>query len=390
MRTAARPVGVVAIVVGIVLAALLATYWLGGGAVGTGQGDPDSADPGGARAVTTLLRERGGKTVTTARGVGDLGATDGATLVVATPRKLSDDALGRLREAGRRANTLVLIRPHADTLAAFAPGVTQRGTADGVLRAQCRLPEIETGMEISGPTQLYDGAVDAPVGICFTQAGGGIDQPGALAWSRSGSGDRRVLVVGNLDMFTNARLAEVDNAAVALRLLGRDGRLTWYTGTAESAPTTGPATEKPWPPAWLGPLTLALAGVTAALMLWRGRRLGRLATEPLPVVVAANETTLARGRLYRRSKDPRHAARVLQDAVRRRLAAALAVSSGPASGGADRRALGPDAVAQAAARATGRPPQAVHDLLTRSPDDEKDLAALAEELARLDREVRHP
>jgi hypothetical protein len=378
MRTAARPLGVIGLLVGIVAAALLATYWLGGGAVGTTKGDPDSPDPGGARAVATILRERGGVDVRTARRVGDVGDVGGGTLVVATSRKLSEQTTGRLRDAARSASTLVLVRPHGDTLQALAPQITEQGRTSGVLRANCAMPDLETGMETSGETPFYRVRASAggQGGSCFTQVGGGTGQPGAVAWVSAGG--RRTVAVGNLDLFTNARLQEVDNAAVALRLLGHDGRVTWYVGGAEDAAQTAETTDRPWPPAWLGPFALGLTGVVVALMLWRGRRLGRLAIEPLPVVVQANETTLARGRLYRRGKDPAHAARVLQDAVRRRLSAALSV---PPS--AD-----PNQLAQSAARASGREPHEIHDLLTRSPAGDADLATLTQELARLDREVR--
>lgn len=376
MRTAARPLGVIGLVLGIVLAALLSTYWLGGGAVGTAKGDPDSANPDGSRAITTILRERGGVQVRTVRTANELGNTDGGTLVIATSQALSEATIARLREAIDSAAGVVLIRPHVETLTALTPQILEEDRSVGVLRAQCLLADLDPALEISGASRLYRLRAGSPGGVCFSQLGGGAALPGALAWTSSAG--RRTVVVGNLDMFTNAGLADVDNAAVALRLLGREGQLTWYTGGSGDAAPAAATPGRPWPPAWLGPLTLGLTGVVLALMAWRGRRLGRLATEPLPVVVQANETTLARGRLYRRGKDPAHAARVLQDAVRRRLSAALALP--PA---ADLTLL-----VQSAARASGRPPQEIHDLLTRTPAGAADLAALAQELARLDREVR--
>lgn len=377
MRTAARPLGVFGLVVGIVLAALLATYWLGGGTVGTAPGDPDSADPTGARAVSTILTERGHLDVRTARSLAEVGDVGGGTLVVATSRKLSDPTLTRLREAAHTADGLVLVRPHADTLAVLAPGVSEQGHTAGVLSGDCAPLGLDPGLEISGDAQLYRVRPLAGTsgGACFMQVGGGTGLPGAVAWTM---GTRRTVVLGNLDMLTNGRLLEVDNAAVALRVLGATDRLVWYLGGSEDATAAPPKDESLWPPAWLGPITLALAGIVLALMLWRGRRLGRLATEPLPVVVQATETTLARGRLYRRGKDPGHAARVLQDAVRRRIGAALAVP----------RTADPAVFAAAAARASGRDVAQIHDLLTRPATSDADLGALATELARLDREVR--
>ena len=54
-------------------------------------------------------------------------------------------------------------------------------------------------------------------------------------------------------------------------------------------------------------------------MLWRGRRLGRLVTEPLPVVVRAVETTEGRARMYRRSRAQDRAAATLRAATMARL-----------------------------------------------------------------------
>ena len=67
-------------------------------------------------------------------------------------------------------------------------------------------------------------------------------------------------------------------------------------------------------------------------MLWRGRRLGPLVVEPLPVVVKAVESTQGRGRLYRRVRDRAHAAEILRAATARRLAARLGCPRGTDAG----------------------------------------------------------
>ena len=120
-----------------------------------------------------------------------------------------------------------------------------------------------------------------------------------------------------------------------------------------------------------------------ALLLWRVRRLGALATEPLPVVVKAIETTRSRGRLYRRAGDRAHAAAALRSAARVRAA--------------DRLGLGPhadpDALVRDVARRTGQPRDEVEALLGPTapvPATDHDLITLANRLAELDREVRRP
>ena len=115
------------------------------------------------------------------------------------------------------------------------------------------------------------------------------------------------------------------------------------------------------------------------LALWRGRRLGRLVTEPLPVIVRAVETTESRGRMYRKSRDRTRALAVLQVATRRRLAAYLGLSVSSTVSG----------VAAAAAALSGRSYDDVLDLLSSSAvHDDSSLLQRANTLAALEKEVR--
>ena len=97
-------------------------------------------------------------------------------------------------------------------------------------------------------------------------------------------------------------------------------------------------------PRWVRPGLALLAIVMVTVILWRARRLGALATEPLPVVVRAVETTRSLGRLYRRSGDRDHAAESLRRAARARLAERLRLGS----------TAPPDVLAREVARRTGR------------------------------------
>jgi hypothetical protein len=115
---------------------------------------------------------------------------------------------------------------------------------------------------------------------------------------------------------------------------------------------------------------------------WRGRRLGPLAVEPLPVAVRAIETTHGRGRLYRRSGDRAHAAQALRQAGRTSAEHHLRL---PASG--------TDVLVREVARRTGRAEHDVARLLAEqapAPRSDDELTRLASDLAQLDREVRHP
>ena len=115
------------------------------------------------------------------------------------------------------------------------------------------------------------------------------------------------------------------------------------------------------------------------LCLWRGRRLGRLVTEPLPVIVRAVETTESRGRMYRKSRDRTRALAVLQLATRRRLAAYLGLPASSPVG----------SVAAAAAAVSGRSYHDVLDLLdSPAAHDDSSLVELANTLVALEKEVR--
>ncbi len=362
----------------VLLAALFSAFWVGE-QVSTSQTDPHSREPGGAAAVSALLQRHADVQVRAVRRSEDLAATvEGGTLLVTPGPAATDQARTRLAEAARRADTVVLIRPDESTLSELAPGVRQTDSVDGVLQARCATHDADSGDQISGPSRMYAaGGWDSEA--CFRQAGGpSAASYGALVRLPAGqrTGSPEVIVAGNVRMFSNEGLTDVDNAAIALRVLGRHADLTWYVPVAESPAEQAPS--GPWPPAWLQPLTLALGGSVVALMIWRGRRLGRLVTEPLPVVVAAHETTLARGHLYRRARDPGHAAALLAGATRARLADAVGL---PATGD-------PQALAATLAAATGRSTADVSALLSPAPTSDADLARLGADLAQLEREVR--
>jgi hypothetical protein len=134
-------------------------------------------------------------------------------------------------------------------------------------------------------------------------------------------------------------------------------------------------------PTWLGAV-LVLAGAAFLLfVLARGRRLGRLVPEPLPVVVRAGETTESRAELYRAARDRPRASAVLRRATATRLAARLGLPpSAPA-----------DVLVAAVAVATGTRTEDVRALLTGPvPTTDAELVALAQQLAHLEEKARRP
>src|SRR5699024_6864925 len=150
----------------------------------------------------------------------------------------------------------------------------------------------------------------------------------------------------------------------------------WYV--PDPADTFGLA-EQAGPPT-LVPTVVAVQVLIAllAFAFWRGRRLGRVVVEPLPVIVRATETTRGRGRLHRRAGAYAHAGAALRAGTIARVAAGV---------GLPRSADGP-AVVDALARATARPPEQIDSLLYGPPPaDDAALLALTQALDTLESEV---
>jgi hypothetical protein len=352
---------------GLVLA--VAVVLLGGGtATTTARLDPDNPDPAGGRAVARVLADQGVDVtvVRSADALDDAGVDADTTVLVTSTDLLGESTIDRLRDHVGKAD-LVLAEPGPGTTEAF--GIDElpfEVTVDKARPAACTDPTYD------GLSVQVDQALEYPVeGGCFRGEHGAL-----LAEPTPG-----VALLGAGDVLSNDQVLRADNAAVALRLLGQHDRLVWYVPALDdlvgddgvSLTTLLPRQLRPG--LWVGALAVL------ALLLWRARRLGPLATEPLPVVVKAIETTRSRGRLYRKAGDRGHAAAHLRAAARTRAADRLGLGSRP-----DAAALVRDL-----ARHTGRSVEEIDHLLgphAPTPATDHDLIALAGQLAELDREVR--
>jgi len=346
----------------------------------TSRGDlePTSAAPQGARAVVEILRRQGVSVETVRRSTdAAAAATAGTTLVVVFPELLGPEQLDRLAVTPARLVVVGADLPALERLAPFArvagveearvaePGCDDpAATAAGPARAggsQYRL----------APADGSDGSsTGRPAVLCYP-ADGSRDR-GSLVVGRAGGRD--VVLLGQADVLRNEHLAAANGtAALALRLLGASDRLVWYLpdpgelAQSKDAPTLTELLPR-WVP-WVG-VQLVLA--VAVAMLWRGRRLGRLVPEPLPVVVRAAETQEGRARLYRRAGAHARAGATLRTAALRRVARRLDVPVDAS----------PDVVVALAAQATGLSHPAVHSaFLGPAPTDDRGLVRLADDLA---------
>lgn len=347
---------------------------------------PGNAAPEGARAVAEVLRSQGVQVLvpdSLDQALGLLKDSAPATLLL-------HDADGYLQPAqleslDGKAARLVLVEPSLPQLRALAPGVLPAGLVPaegGPLAAGCTLPGPTTAKSISRGGLAYRGG-----SLCFTFQTRA-EPAGAYATADGG----RTVVLGAGQVLSNGRISEEGNAALALNTLGSTATLVWYQPTAaDVALAREPQNPLSLLPVWVAPVSLWLMAVGVLAMLWRGRRLGPLVTEPLPVIVPAAETAQGRARLYQQSKAVARAAASLRAGTLTRLAAHLRL--GPETDSA--------AVARAATAALHPPagptgpagrysPDRIDQLLrSYTPGTEAELASWAQDLLALEKEVIH-
>jgi len=367
----------VAVVAGLVVLAALITA-LATPRTGSGDLDPDSAEPAGSRALVQVLRAHGVavQVIRHAADVAHAAADPGRTLVVVQPQLAP---LSTLQALDSTSAVLVLVQPDGVTLDAAGLDVRARGEVPaGTLAPGCADPTAARAGTAAAGGQLFGPGDrgDAHPVVCYPDAQDPTSGSVVLT-----SGRRPAVVLGQADLLRNAHLAEPGNAALALGLLGTRPRLTWYlpdplelgSGTAGQAqPLSGLL------PTWVRWLTLQLGIAAGLAMLWRGRRLGRLVTEPLPVVVRAAQTQEGRARLYREFGGQDRAAATLRTAALRRLARRFSV--GPDGD--------PQTVADLVAAATGRDTAAVRATLLGPPvTTDAGLVRLADEIDAIEQDV---
>lgn len=266
--------------------------------------DPRSTAPDGARALV-LLGERFGQRVE--RRAGRPGPTDRVALLL-------DDQLSRDdREATSAwvdAGGILII---ADPGSPLAPAVARpTGATTALRRGACpagyRGAEAVIGVDVRYEVPTIVGSADGGA-WCFGDAESAalVELPQGLGW---------VVGVGGPAPFTNARLAEEDNAVLVADLLAgasqtgaADG--TGNTSTSPVVATVGVLGPSPVGEGEAGLWELLPAGVRQGLaqgvigllvFVWAaGRRLGEPVSEPKLQPLPASALVEALGRLYQRA-----------------------------------------------------------------------------------------
>jgi len=332
-----------------------------------GRMDAESTSPDGAHALVTLLRQNGVEVVVANR-VADVEAAarpDSLLLVANTYYLLDDSLMARLAAV---PGDLLLVEPVAATRASLAPeiGIADKSSMGG--KPNCDLPEATKAGEVKfAASDSYAPEGGATLTRCYD---------GAVVRYRAGA--RTVTVVGSDDFVVNSGLLKQGNAALAMNLAGTRPRLIWYAPQFVEGQQTEGSDLMSLIPDNIHWMAWQLCVVVLLAALWRGRRMGPLVAEKLPVVVRASETVEGRGRLYRSRFARDRAADALRIAALQRMLPrlGLAVTAAP-----------PEVVAAVAERAIARPEAVHHTLFGPPPSSDDDLLNLARELDDIERQV---
>ncbi|MGB9378630.1 MAG: DUF4350 domain-containing protein [Mycobacteriales bacterium] len=363
-RTVWRAVRV-PLVVAVVILIGAVVLGLSGSRYNRGSLDPRAVDPQGSRALAQLLTDRGVNVHRVKGGAAVAARADTtSTVFVPYPDYESAQSLAALQNLGTSVR-LVVLDPGSDVLSDLTGEVESAKPAKVKDDPNCSESVATTAGDADlGSVRRYRLRHAGTGTLCYG---------GAVAFVHSRVGGPLVLVASGRP-FINDRLGERGNAALALGLLGSSDDLWWVLPDPAAGGAGQSAGLFDVLPGWVGPVLWELALVSVLLALWRGRRLGPVVVEPLPVVVRAAETVEGRARLYQRGRARDSAAQALRDGARNRLVPLLGLGADPSQ----------TAVAEAVAARTGRPAYDVGGLLFgRPPVDDEQLVGLADALDHL-------
>lgn len=332
-----------------------------------GRMNPDATSPDGAHALVTLLRDRGVDVVTAKdlAGVERAARPDSLLLMAPTPYLVDDAALQRITNL---PGDVLLVEPTSWTREALAPEIKRADDTSFGGEPRCDMVEATRAGRVQFTlSDTYEPVDGAALTRCYD---------GALV--RYPEGGRTVTVVGTADFMTNAGLLREGNAALAMNLAGARPRLIWYTPDRIEGESDGATSIMDLIPGRVGWIVLQLCLAVGFVALWRGRRIGPLVAEDLPVVVRASETVEGRGRLYRSRRARDRAASALRTAVLLRTLPRLGLGSqsDPAS-----------VVETVAHRIRYDPATVEYALFGPDPSDDAQLVSLSRLLDDIERQV---
>lgn len=359
--------GILLVLAAVAIVASITTYLTAPRPGGTM--DPGATSPSGARALVTLLGEHGVEVVVahTVADVERLTRGDSLLLVAQTQYLRDDSLLNRLADV---PGDLLLVEPTSRTRAALTPNLRSGAAKQFSSQPDCSLREANrAGTVRFGPSDAYRPRGDLQVTSCY----GGV----LVRYVEAG---RTITVVGSNDFMTNGGLLTEGNAALAMNLAGARPRLVWFAPSRVEGQKSTPSSISDLIPDNVTWIVWQLWLVVILVALWKGRRIGPLVAEEIPVVVRASETVEGRGRLYRSRRARDRAAEALRTATLQRLVPRLGAGS----------TSDPAAVVMTVARRSGADPEFVrYHLFGPPPTTDQDLLHLARALDDIERQVTH-
>lgn len=361
-------------VVFVVLIAVIGLAFTGASKAGT-PFSATNAGPTGSMAVAEVLRQQGVDVTVS----GSLAATRTALDTTANStlflydanRYLSEE---QLRSVAALANHVVVLSPDFSQLTALAPEVGAAGVVNKKsLSSDCTSAAVNKAGVVTGAGNGYRLVVkDASATLCL---GSGKNVFSLINIER---GTRTITVLGTTDALSNEHVADRGNAALALNLLGDNAKLVWYLPTIDDTAVSGEPSIAALTPPWVSSVMTLLVLVAIAAAFWRGRRMGPLVIENLPVVVRASETMEGRARLYQKGAARRRALDSLRIGAIDRLAVLCGLP----------RLATVEEVIGAVSAITARDQAGIRSLLFEAvPGTDRDLVRLSDELLELERAV---
>jgi hypothetical protein len=303
------------VAIAVILVLIVGTVILlsGGGSTSTARLSGTNPKPTGAKALIQVLRQDG-VAVSTPRSLTkalkDVSADPTSTTLVLYDRNGILDS-SSLQQLDNVASDLVLVEPSFEALQALLPSVHAAGYSPSIASAKCDYqPAVRAGT-VAGLGKAYRFSSDVDATGCFGSGG-------AYSFVRVDTGNSHVSVLGSATMVDNASILRGGNAAFALGLFGATKHVVWYLPSFEDYTS---AQDGIIPnPGWVGLLVALTIMVGLAAAFWRGRRLGPIVVERMPVIVRSNETVEGRARLYQKANARLHTIDALRMGTLSRLA----------------------------------------------------------------------
>ena len=294
---------------------------------------------------------------------------DDTTLVVIFPSRMRDSVAKAIET---RANVVYVgLEEQYDSSSPYLGGLRAQRDWESprVVTAGCQSETATRAASLTSSAYVITGSAHGWE-LCFS---GTSDAYGYA--EKIEDGRFRAIIPDSLRL-RNRAITDEGNAALAVNAIGRTPKVAWYSPTEKDTLGHGEdlSTEAPF----LAPAFLLTIGACLIAAVARGRRLGPLTPENLPIEVPASETVIGKARLMRSQRAYEHAATALRSASASRIATALGVAHT-----ADRETL-TRAIEQRGlltSRSTAL-------LWGPPPTSEKELVRLAHDLDALEKEIR--